>query len=477
MIILLWILIFIFKMIKFHLYMLKYLYKFRGGKVLEKTNSSFLERVFKLKERHTNAKTEFIAGLTTFMTMSYILIVNPDLLSQAGMDRGGIFTATIIASVIAMLVMGLFANLPFALSAGMGLNAFFAFTVVLQMGLPWTFALTAVFLEGIIFIIISFFNVREAIFEAIPMSLKNAVSVGIGIYIALIGLKSAGIVVANEATLVSLGNIVSKESFVTIFSLFLMAILSVRKVNGAILYGILGGTILAIFLGVTHLPKGFIFSLPPSLGEVAFKLHWKDIFSFQMFSVMFTFLFVDMFDTIGTLTGVATKADLLDENGNFPGVGRALLADAIGTVAGALLGTSTVTTFVESASGVADGGRTGLTAISTAFFFFLSLFLFPLFSVVPAQATSAALIMVGLFMITPITKINLDDFTESLPAFLTMIMMPFSYSIAEGISIGMISYVIMKLLSGKSREISFVMYILAIIFTLRYLQPILVNLF
>lgn len=444
---------------------------------MEKTNSSFLEKVFKLNERHTNAKTEFIAGLTTFMTMSYILIVNPDLLSQAGMDRGGVFTATIIASVIAMLVMGLFANLPFALSAGMGLNAFFAFTVVLQMGLPWTFALTAVFLEGIIFIVISFFNVREAIFDAIPMSLKNAVSVGIGIYIALIGLKSAGIVVANDSTLVSLGNIVSKESFVTIFSLFLMAVLSVRKVNGAILYGILGGTVLAIILGVTNLPKGFIFSLPPSLSEVAFKLHWKDIFSFKMFSVMFTFLFVDMFDTIGTLTGVATKADLLDENGNFPGVGRALLADAIGTVAGALLGTSTVTTFVESASGVADGGRTGLTAISTAFFFFLSLFLFPLFSIVPAEATSAALIMVGLFMISPIIKINLDDFTESLPAFLTMIMMPFSYSIAEGISIGMISYVIMKLLSGKSREVSFVMYILAIIFILRYLQPILINLF
>lgn len=438
------------------------------------SSSGFLEKTFSLRERNTNAKTEFMAGLTTFMTMSYILVVNPNMLAEAGMDKGGVFTGTILASIIAMIFMGLFANLPFGLSAGMGLNAFFTYTVVLSMGHPWSYALTAVFLEGIIFVVMSFFNIREAIFTSIPMSLKNAVSVGIGLFITLVGLISAGIIVNNDATLIALGEIASRPSLVFIVTLMIMAFLTAKNVKGALLYGIVAGTILALILGVTHFPEGgMLFSLPPSIKDVAFKLHWKNILTFDMFSVMFTFLFVDLFDTVGTLTGVATKANLIDEYGNLPGVGRALLSDAIGTVVGALLGTSTVTTFVESASGVADGGRTGLTAISTAFFFFLSLFLFPIFSIVPAQATSAALVMVGLFMISPINLIKLDDYTDSVPAFLTIVTMPFAYSIAEGISVGMISYVILKVATGRHKEVSPVMYILALIFTLRYLRPLL----
>ncbi|KGF34960.1 MULTISPECIES: NCS2 family permease [Peptoniphilus] len=433
-------------------------------------NSSFLERKFSLTKRGTNARTEFLAGLTTFMTMSYILIVNPTMLGKAGMDQGGVFTATIISSVIAMLFMGLYANFPFALSAGMGLNAFFTFSIVIGMGHDWSYALTAVFLEGIIFIFLSIFKVREALFKAIPLQLKNAVSVGIGLFIAMIGATNSGIVVANESTFLALGNLVSKEVLVTFFSLLIMGILSAKKVKGALLYGIIGGTILGLILGVTQLPSQGILSLPPSLKPVAFKLHWDNIFTLDMFSVMFTFLFVDIFDTLGTITGVATKANMLDEKGNLPGIGKALLSDAIGTVVGALLGTSTITTFVESASGVTDGGRTGLTSLSVAFFFFLSLFLFPLFSIVPSQATAAALIIVGLFMMSPIKNIDLDDYTESLPAFLTIIMMPFAYSIAEGISIGMISYVFLKVTTGKYKDVSPVMYILAIVFIVRYIR-------
>lgn len=433
-------------------------------------NSSFLERKFSLTKRGTNARTEFLAGLTTFMTMSYILIVNPTMLGKAGMDQGGVFTATIISSVIAMLFMGLYANFPFALSAGMGLNAFFTFSIVIGMGHDWSYALTAVFLEGIIFIFLSIFKVREALFKAIPLQLKNAVSVGIGLFIAMIGATNSGIVVANESTFLALGNLVSKEVLVTFFSLLIMGILSAKKVKGALLYGIIGGTVLGLILGVTQLPSQGILSLPPSLKPVAFKLHWDNIFTLDMFSVMFTFLFVDIFDTLGTITGVATKANMLDEKGNLPGIGKALLSDAIGTVVGALLGTSTITTFVESASGVTDGGRTGLTSLSIAFFFFLSLFLFPLFSIVPSQATAAALIIVGLFMMSPIKNIDLDDYTESLPAFLTIIMMPFAYSIAEGISIGMISYVFLKVTTGKYKDVSPVMYILAIVFIVRYIR-------
>ena len=436
------------------------------------SEQSFLDRRFRLSERNSSVKNEIMAGLTTFMTMSYILAVNPGMLADAGMDKGGVFTATIVASIIAMLVMALYANLPFALAPGMGLNAFFVYTVVLGRGHTWQYALTAVFIEGIIFILMSFFNVREAIFNAIPMSLKKAVSVGIGLFISLIGLSSAGVIVQGEGTLVSLGNLLTPGAAVTFVGIIVMAILMAKKVRGTLLYGILISTVFALILGVTHAPEAW-FQLPPSLAPVAFKLEWKNIFSWEMFSIMFTFLFVDLFDTVGTLVGVASKANLLNEKGELPAAGPALFADAVGTTVGALLGTSTVTTFVESASGVTEGGRTGLTSLSVAFFFFLSLFLFPIFAIIPSQATAPALVMVGLFMMSPIKDIPLDDFSESVPAFLTIVMMPFAYSIAEGIAFGMMSYVIIKVLSGKAKDVSPLMYILALIFLLRILRPLL----
>lgn len=435
------------------------------------SEQSFLDRRFRLSERNSSVKNEIMAGLTTFMTMSYILAVNPGMLADAGMDKGGVFTATIVASIIAMLVMGLYANLPFALAPGMGLNAFFVHTVVLGRGHSWQYALTAVFIEGVIFILMSLFNVREAIFKAIPMSLKKAVSVGIGLFIALIGLSGAGVIVQGEGTLVSLGNLLTPGAAVTFVGIIVMAILMAKKVRGALLYGILISTVFALILGVTHAPEAW-FQLPPSLAPVAFKLEWKNIFTWEMFSIMFTFLFVDLFDTVGTLVGVASKANLLNEKGELPAAGPALFADAIGTTVGALLGTSTVTTFVESASGVTEGGRTGLTSLSVAFFFFLSLFLFPIFAIIPSQATAPALVMVGLFMMSPIKDIPLDDFSESVPAFLTIVMMPFAYSIAEGIAFGMMSYVIIKVLSGKAKDVSPLMCILALVFLLRILRPL-----
>lgn len=435
------------------------------------SNESFAEKIFRLKEKKTNVKTEIMAGITTFMTMSYILAVNPQILGDAGMDKGAVFTATIIASIIAILIMALYANLPFALAPGMGLNAFFTYTVVMTMGKSWEFALAAVFIEGIIFVFLTFFNVREAIFNAIPRSLKTAVSVGIGLFIALIGLLNSTVIVKNDVGL-GLGNLVSKESFIFFIGLLIMAVLTARKTKGALLIGIVISTIIALFTGVSKLPEGGIIQLPPSLSPIAFKLDFSSIFSLEMFSVVFAFLFVDLFDTIGTLTGVATKAKMLDENGQLPNAGRALFADSIGTTLGALLGTSTVTTFVESATGVAEGGRTGLTALSTGFCFFLSIFFYPLITIIPAQATAAALVMVGLFMIDSIVDINFGDFTESFPAFMTIIMMPFAYSIAEGIAFGMISYASVKLLTGKGKEVSPLVYVLALVFLLRYLLPL-----
>lgn len=435
------------------------------------SNESFAEKIFRLKEKKTNVKTEIMAGITTFMTMSYILAVNPQILGDAGMDKGAVFTATIIASIIAILIMALYANLPFALAPGMGLNAFFTYTVVMTMGKSWEFALAAVFIEGIIFVFLTFFNVREAIFNAIPRSLKTAVSVGIGLFIALIGLLNSTVIVKNDVGL-GLGNLVSKESFIFFIGLLIMAVLTARKTKGALLIGIVISTIIALFTGVSKLPEGGIIQLPPSLSPIAFKLDFSSMFSLEMFSVVFAFLFVDLFDTIGTLTGVATKAKMLDENGQLPNAGRALFADSIGTTLGALLGTSTVTTFVESATGVAEGGRTGLTALSTGFCFFLSIFFYPLITIIPAQATAAALVMVGLFMIDSIVDINFGDFTESFPAFMTIIMMPFAYSIAEGIAFGMISYASVKLLTGKGKEVSPLVYVLALVFLLRYLLPL-----
>ncbi|MDU2582913.1 MAG: NCS2 family permease [Anaerococcus hydrogenalis] len=435
------------------------------------SNESFAEKLFKLKENKTSVKTEIMAGITTFMTMSYILAVNPQILGDAGMDKGAVFTATIIASIIAILIMAFYANLPFALSSGMGLNAFFTYTVVMTMGKSWEFALAAVFIEGIVFIILSLFNVREAIFNAIPRSLKTAVSVGIGLFIALIGLLNSTVIVKNDVGL-GLGNLVSKESFIFFIGLLIMAVLTARKTKGALLIGIVISTIIALFTGVSKLPEGGLIQLPPSISPIALKLDFSSMLSFEMFSVVFAFLFVDLFDTVGTLTGVATKAKMLDENGELPNAGRALFADSIGTTLGALLGTSTVTTFVESATGVAEGGRTGLTALSAGFCFFLSIFFYPLITIIPPQATAAALVMVGLFMIDSIVDINFGDFTESFPAFMTIIMMPFAYSIAEGIAFGMISYASVKLLTGKGKEVSPLVYVLALVFLLRYIFPL-----
>ena len=433
---------------------------------------SFNERRFKLREHGTDTRTEIMAGITTFMTMSYILAVNPAILSDAGMEGGAVFTATIIASIVAMLCMAFYANMPFGLSAGMGLNAFFAYTVVKQMGMSWQFALTAVFLEGLIFIILSFTGIRESLFNAIPLNLKKAVSVAIGLFIALIGLINAGIVGVGDISL-ELSNIASAEGFVFFFALIVMVVLTARGVKGALLWGILASTIVGLITGVTHLPEGnTIMSLPPTIKPIAFQLDFSNIFSFEMFSVLFSFLFVDIFDTLGTLTGVATKAKMLDKDGNLPDGSKALLSDAVGTTLGALLGTSTITTFVESSAGVAEGGRTGLTALSTAACFAIAAFFFPLFSIIPAQATSAALVVVGLFMLSTVVEINFSDITEAFPAFMTILMMPATYSIAEGISFGMISYAGIKLLTGRGKEVSPLVYGLAVIFLLRYIVPV-----
>ncbi|HZK47665.1 MAG TPA: NCS2 family permease [Atopostipes sp.] len=430
-----------------------------------------MEKFFMLKENNTDVRTEVLAGVTTFMTMAYILAVNPLILSDAGMDAGGVFTATALSAAIATLVMALYAKYPFGLAPGMGLNAFFAYTVVLgDMQKPWQFALTAILIEGILFIILSFFSVREGIFNSIPLNLKNAVSVGIGLFIAFLGLDGAGIIQAGEGTLLGLGDLTSGAPLVAIIGILVTGFLFAKNVKGALLIGILVSTLVGIPLGVTQLPAGVnnIMSLPPSVSKVAFKfVGFDEIFSWDMLIVVFTFLFVDIFDTVGTLAGVASKADMLDEDGKLPRVGKALTADAIGTIAGACLGTSTVTTFVESASGVAAGGRTGLTALSTAGMFLLALFFAPLFTLIPAAATAPALVIVGLFMMSPIKQIDFEDYTESIPAFLTIIMMPFSGSIAEGIVFGMISYVVLKAVTGRFKEVSWTMTIISILFVLR----------
>ena len=428
-----------------------------------------MEKFFKLKENNTDAKTEFIAGLTTFMTMAYILIVNPSILSAAGMDQGAVFTATALSAVIATLIMGLYAKLPFAQAPGMGLNAFFAYTIVIQMGYSFEFALTAVLLEGIIFILLTIFNVREAIVDSIPKGIKNAISVGIGLLIALIGLEGAGIVVHTDGgTIVSLGNIVSGSGLLAIIGLLITSVLIAKNVKGALFICMIITAIIGIPMGITPMPSKII-SMPPSIAPTFFKFDFHNIFSLDMVIALFTLLFMDMFDTIGTLVGVATKAKMLDKDGKVPNIKKALFSDAVGTTLGACLGTSTVSTFVESASGVAEGGRTGLTAVSTAFMFFLALFFAPLFAVITPAVTASALVLVGLFMIEPIKEIDLHDFTEAIPAFLTIIMMPFAYSISDGIVFGVISYIILKLFSGKRKEISLTTVILGLVFLLKFL--------
>ncbi|MBU5228179.1 NCS2 family permease [Clostridium senegalense] len=429
-----------------------------------------MEKYFKLKENNTNVKTEIIAGMTTFMTMAYILIVNPSILSVAGMDSGAVFTATALSAVIATLIMGLYAKLPFAQAPGMGLNAFFAFTIVKGMGYSYQFALTAVFLEGLIFIFLTLFNVREAIVDSIPENIKKGISVGIGLLIALIGLEGAGIVVHPDGggTIVALGNIISGQGLLAIIGVILTSILLTRNIKGALFIGMLLTAVIGIPMGITHMPSNIV-SMPPSISSSMFAFEWHNIVSLDMVIVLFTLLFMDMFDTIGTLVGVATKAKMLDENGKVPNIKKALFSDAIGTTLGACLGTSTVSTFVESASGVAEGGRTGLTAVSTAVMFFLALFFSPVFAVITPAVTASALVLVGLFMIEPIKDIDLDDYTEAIPAFLTIIMMPFSYSISDGIVFGVISYILLKLCSGKHKDISITTVIIGIIFLLKFL--------
>ncbi len=428
-----------------------------------------LDKFFKITENKSTLRTEIIAGITTFMTMVYILAVNPSILSATGMDKDAVFTATALSAIVATLVMALVAKLPFALAPGMGLNAFFAFTVVLGMGYSWQFALTAVFLEGIIFILLTAFNIRELIVNSIPINLKHAVSVGIGLFIAFIGLKGTGLIIDNPATLVGLGDMRNPAVLVGLAGVIIIGVLFAKKVKGAILIGILASTIIGIFVGVTVIPENFsMVSLPPSIEPIFFKFDFSQVFTLDMLIVLFTFLFVDMFDTVGTLVGVSSKANMLDKDGNVPRVKQALFADAIGTTVGAMLGTSTVTTYVESAAGVAEGGKTGMTALTVAGMFILALFFAPIFMIIPAAATAPALIIVGLFMISPIMKIDLDDFTESIPAFFTIIMMPLTYSIAEGIVFGMLSFVILKLLTGRYKEIKPIMYVIAILFLIKF---------
>jgi AGZA family xanthine/uracil permease-like MFS transporter len=426
-----------------------------------------MEKLFKLADHKTDFRTEILAGLTTFLTMAYILIVNPLILSDTGMDFGALFTATALASAIATLVMAFTANLPFALAPGMGLNAFFAYTVVLGMGYSWQFALTAVFLEGIIFILLTILNIREAIINCIPTNVKKAISVGIGLFIAFIGFQNAGIIINDDATLVILGDLTSGAALLAVIGLLITGILLAFKVKGALLIGIIATTVVGIPFGITSAPSGSW--APPSLSPILFKFEFASIFSFDMLIVLFTFLFVDMFDTVGTLIGVSTKAGLLDKDGNIPKVKQALMADAVGTTVGACLGTSTVTTYVESSAGVAEGGKTGLTALTTAVLFLLALFISPLFLAIPGAATAPALILVGLFMITPVKEIDFNDYTEAIPAFLTLIVMPLAYSIADGIMLGMLSWILLKLLSGKSKEINILTIVVGILFLLKLL--------
>ncbi len=451
-----------------------------------------LNKIFKLKENNTNVRTEITAGITTFMTMAYILAVNPSILSEAGMDSTAVLLATCIASFIGTACMALMANMPFALSAGMGLNAFLTYTVVLGFGYSWQVALLAVFIEGIIFIILSLTKVREAIFDAIPFALKHAVSVGIGLFIAFIGLQNAGLSVSNSSTLVSMVSFTDNFStsgisaLLAIIGTFITAILYIKKVKGSILIGILLTWILGIVCQLTGLyvpdvQNGFYSLLPTfamtdfsKLGETfgqCFNVDFSNVGIFNFIVVIFSFLFVDLFDTLGTLIGVSTKAGMLDENGKLPKIRPALLADAIATTAGAVLGTSTTTTFVESSAGVAEGGRTGLTSMTTAFLFLISMFFAPVFTAIPSFATAPALIIVGFLMFSNISELKLTEknYTTAIPAYLCIIAMPLFYSISEGISIGVISYVLINLICKKAKEIHPIMYVLAVLFILKYI--------
>lgn len=430
---------------------------------------SMLDRVFKLTENKTNVKTEVIAGMTTFMTMAYILVVNPSILGDAGMDKDAVFAATAIAACIGSCIMGFLANYPIALAPGMGLNAFFAYTVVLQMGYSWQFALCAVLIEGVIFILLTLTNVREKIIDCIPGVLKHAVTAGIGLYIAFIGLVNAGIVQGGGAIL-QLGNMQSPTVVLAILGLVIAAVLLSRNVKGTFLLAMVVTTAIGIIAGLVQLPHALVSSVP-SLKPVflqAFSVPVDQIFSLDMLVVVFTFLFVDLFDTVGCLVGVASKGNMLDENGKLPKAKEALFADAIATTTGSLLGTSTVTAYIESAAGIGEGGRTGLTAVTTGILFLLSLFFAPIFTSIPPQATAPVLILVGVMMASSLLEIDFSDFTNAIPAFLTFAMMPLAYSIADGIIFGIISFTILKLATGKKKEVNISLIFLSIMFILKF---------
>ena len=443
---------------------------------MSNAKASALDRYFKLTENKTDVKTEVIAGITTFITMAYILFVNPDMLSVTGMDYNSVFLATCISAAIGTFLMGFYAKIPFAQAPGMGLNAFFTYAVVLKMGYTWEQALGIVFISGLLFIFLTVTGFRTAIINAIPSYLKNAIGGGIGLFITLIGLKNAGLVVADEATLVALGNIQNPGVLLSVIGLIITAILMLRNVKGAILLGIIITMLIGIPMGVTNtsIAMDFSFDITPTL----FKMDLLGLFKSSglglvgaiasVATVVISFALVDMFDTLGTLIGTATKANMLDEEGNLPNMDKALMSDAIATVAGALLGTSTVTTFVESTAGIAEGGKTGLTAVTTGILFVLSIFLAPFALMVPAQATAPALIIVGVLMIGAVTKINFDDFTEAMPAFFTITLMPFTYSIANGIAVGLIMHVVAKIATGKAKEVHPMAYFLVFIFILKF---------
>ena len=438
---------------------------------LSKTaNVGLLDRVFKLSDNNTNVKTELIAGMTTFMTMAYILVVNSNMLADAGMDKGAAFVATAVGAFIGSCIMGLLANYPIGLAPGMGLNAFFAYTVVLGMGYSWQFALCAVFIEGIIFILMSVTNVREKILDCIPNVLKDSITAGIGLFIAFVGLSNCGLV-TNGATILQLGNLQDPLVLLTIFGLIVISILLVKNVKGAFLVGMLIVSIVGMVTGLVDAPTAVVSSVP-SIKPVflqSLSIPLNEIFSFDMVMVVLTFLFMDLFTTVGCLVGVASKGNMLDENGKLPRVKKALLADALATTVGSLIGTSTVTSYVESAAGIGEGGRTGLTAITTGLMFLLALFFAPIFTAIPTQATAPVLILVGVMMASSLTKIYFDDFTNAIPAFLTFAMMPLAYSIADGIIFGIISFTILKLATKKKEEVNIYLIILSIIFVLKFI--------
>ncbi len=432
--------------------------------------SPFLQKTFGFDPARHSVRTEILAGITTFLTMAYILAVNPSifsLLEDQGMPVGAVFTATALAAIVGTLVMALYAKKPFGLGPGMGLNAFFVYTVCLGMGHSWQMALTAVFIEGIIFILLTATNVRKLIVDAIPMSLKRAIGVGIGFYIAFIGLKSAGIIVSSESTFVTLGDITGKTAILSIIGLLITSLLVIFKVRGGMLIGILLTTIIGIPFGETH--YGGLVSTPPSIGPIFMQFQWSEIFSWDMLAIVFTFLFIDMFDTIGTAVGLSVKAGMIDEKGNVDGINKVLMADAVATVAGAVFGTSTTSTYIESAAGVSEGGRTGLTAFTISVCFAIALLFSPLFLAIPGAATGPVLFIVGVMMAGPVKDIDWGDFSEAIPAFTTIIIMPLAYSISDGIMIGMIAYAVLNGLSGRYKKVSVMTWILAAAFVLRYI--------